>query len=893
MALGWNGERRTVKEMTDSGIRMASPRCPGAMEAIRCSVESWAEFGLSNSANVKILLAGTTVLFCSGSDILLFSSKDKRLSAVLQFDTPVTHLAFSARRYIYVLCEKGGIYCTSIPQQSRPPSPIPVVDQDPVLQRVAEDSILLKDPTIDSFLLAEDLLITVSREEATWTLGLYRVSDGSSSKPVSLRKLAEHRVSAINTAQPHRKTEVNVDGKDTWTVLSCIYPSGGASLPGDLSGSPGCFLLEPDLFTLLFGVDAALVSSPVVLLGLPDGRLCYLPLRIPTSSAPGQRAGPRVLHSLEQPVAFIGTSSVATGTGGCLPRSLVAIGQTGRVLLVTANEGGGEGKVARFSEFSIRGPVVCACHSSSHVYYSTATDLLSLKLNAPSASSSSSDQPGLPDPPTPTPISLNVCGVIAMTLASSDLTEGGAVELLALSRRGRLQKIRLPQGTTGGSVARLPSSLAGQRVKDLLAGIGNVWERASALKNTVQHRNKNLRLLNQVLNICSLMTNQKAEKQACDHQQPINCHGVTSWSCVLQNDSLMLTCTLENNSAFALEHGWSLCVHIYHMSGSFTAERENPSRTYTFPVQKLSPGQKLDVTLPLGSSHSLSLPLTVHCSLMFSMCSLGSPEDPNLPENTGIQPSSLPIRQSNCICLHLNTLTVDLLDALHFDASMSLSSVSKQPPAPLDAVHTLLDSRGTVRGDPTGQGQRSSPYSAVVKLSVELLRASLKAPGVDAGAGEPGPSVSALRWLLNGCPGARGLVEALQMPAVTGRCPAGHTARMTIKEVTLSDVSIEGPLTVLEILIESFSMATVCGLHYAVLRRIRALPRLIQTCHKPHMQLGEDHMRRAMQRAEALYKALQEALLPTALGVCPSSIRTSHRLLSIYQQLRENPMLIL
>lgn len=40
-------------------------------------------------------------------------------------------------------------------------------------------------------------------------------------------------------------------------------------------------------------------------------------------------------------------------------------------------------------------------------------------------------------------------------------------------------------------------------------------------------------------------------------------------------------------------------------------------------------------------------------------------------------------------------------------------------------------------------------------------------------------------------------------------------------QVTLSDVSIEGQLTVLEVQIESFSMATVCGLHYAVLRRIQ------------------------------------------------------------------------
>lgn len=50
------------------------------MEAIRCSVESWAEFGVTNRADVKLLLAETEVLFSTGSDVLVFSSKDKRLA---------------------------------------------------------------------------------------------------------------------------------------------------------------------------------------------------------------------------------------------------------------------------------------------------------------------------------------------------------------------------------------------------------------------------------------------------------------------------------------------------------------------------------------------------------------------------------------------------------------------------------------------------------------------------------------------------------------------------------------------------------------------------------------------------------------------------------------------
>ncbi|KAL2078292.1 hypothetical protein ACEWY4_025977 [Coilia grayii] len=866
------------------------------MEAMRCSVESWAAFGLSKRSDVKLVSAEAEVVFSTGSDeVLIFSSTEKKLWAVLQFDTPVTHLALRKRRHIYVLCENDGIYCVSFPQQSRSSAD---ENQGPILQRVTQESILLKDRAVVSFHLAGDILITVSQDEVTWRLCLYRLSEG---KSVSLRRLAEHCMSTIDTPRPHSKSVENENPGSTerHPVLSCVYPSGDASFPRDTSESPG-FLLDPVLFTLLFSVDAALVNSPVVLCGLPDGRLCYLPLLVPVTSSPELRTGLRVLHSLEQPVVFIGTAGTME-TGGHIPRSLVVIGQMGRVLQLTTNEGDAEGKVMCFNEFSVRGPVVCACTNGSHIYYSTGADLLYLKMSAASSSSSSSssssNQTGQPDSPTPLPVSLNVCRVVAMTPTSREPT-GGAVELLALSQQGRLQRIRLPQQQQQqgdrGSVSRLPSSVAGQRVKDLLAAIGNVWERASSLKSTVEHRNNSLRLLNQVLNICiTMLSNQKTEDQSCDRQQPISCSGVTNWTRVLQEESLMLTCTLQNNSGFVLERGWCLCVHVYPASGSFTSEGTNPSRTYTFPLQKLDSGHELTQTLPLGTTHSLSLPLTVYCSLMFSLCSVGSPEEPQRSENLGVQSLTITASPTDCVCLPLNTITVDALDAFRLDAAASLSSVPKQQSAPPDAIRALLASRGMEVSDRSSPAhQRSSPYTAVVKISAERLRAGLKDPGMGAEAGGQGACVAALRWLLSGCVSTERL-EGLQTPLATGHGPMGCTARITVKEVALNDVYVDGPLSVIEIHIESFSMAMVCGLHYAVLRRIQALVNGSRKSQDSRVQLREENLRQAIQRAEALHKALQEALAPTSLGISISSPSTSHKLLTIYQQLRDNPLLIL
>ncbi|XP_063077161.1 Fanconi anemia core complex-associated protein 100 [Engraulis encrasicolus] len=892
------------------------------MEGMRCSVESWAAFGLLKTSDVKLILAETEVVFSTGRDeVLIFSGTEKRVQDVLQFDSPVSHLTLCKRRLIYALCENDGVYCVSFPQQSRSVTE----DEDPIVHRVTEESILLRDKTVVSFYIIDDILITVSQDTAQWRLCLYRTTDG---KHVSLRKLAEHRISSIYTDVPQRNSK-SVEHKDAGSsvrhpVLTCVYPSGGASFAGDTSRSPD-YLLDPVLFSLLFSVDAALLNSPVVLCGLPDGRVCYLPLLLPVTTAASspeeQRTALRVLHSLEQPIAFIGTA-VATETGGGVPRSLVVIGQTGRVLQLTANEHEGEGKMTGFNEFRVRGPVVCACTNGSHVYYSTGSDLLALKMSvsSPSSSSSSSNQTGPPDSLTPLPVSLKVSRVIAMTPTSGDPTTEDGVELLALTQHGKLQKIRVPQlqqqpgqGGDRGSAPRMPASVAGQRVKDLLAGIGNVWERASALKNSVEQRNSSLKLLNQVLNISiAMLSNQKTEDQSCDGQQPIRCRGVTSWTRVLQEESLMLTCTLENNSGFVLERGWFLCIHVHPASSSPAAETKNPSRTYTFPLQKLETGREASQTLPLGTTKSLSLPLTVYCSLMFSTCSIGSPEEPQFKglENTGLvqqRPSTLTALtpSKDCVCLPLNTLTVDALDAFQLDTAASVTStVSRQQLSTTatmspDPIHALLVSRGMeVDGDLSKvRDQRSQPYAAVVKISAECLRARLKDIGSSAAPETRGqePCLAALRWLLSGdgVRTERGLLEPLQTPMVMGHGPTGCSAKISVKEVTMSDVYVSGPLSVLEVHIESFSLEMVCGLHHAVLQRIQSLVNGCRRSQEPHVRLREESLRQAVQRAEALHKALQEALAPTALGISSTSHNTTHKLLSIYQQLRDNPLLVL
>ncbi|XP_064473298.1 uncharacterized protein LOC135387975 [Ornithodoros turicata] len=87
-------------------------------------------------------------------------------------------------------------------------------------------------------------------------------------------------------------------------------------------GSPEESGLPRASFVRLFGA----VPSPVLVLGLPDGRVASLPLL--------RNAEPRLLFRLRQPVAAIFAASLDSDTGSKVP-ALIALGQEGQVTAMT------------------------------------------------------------------------------------------------------------------------------------------------------------------------------------------------------------------------------------------------------------------------------------------------------------------------------------------------------------------------------------------------------------------------------------------------------------------------------------------------------------------------------------------------------------------------------
>uniref|UniRef100_A0A3Q1ID42 FA core complex associated protein 100 n=1 Tax=Anabas testudineus TaxID=64144 RepID=A0A3Q1ID42_ANATE len=823
----------------------------------RCVVETWAEFGLSGtSCSPRVAFdCGTDVFLCTGSDeVYLFNTQERKLTAVLQFPGPVSDLAESHdKQFLYVCCSTG-VYCVSVPlllSSSRVNA-----SSSPTELKISSEFLVVGEEGALSLLLVGSLLLIVSQRDTSWLLSLYKTpKQTQSSSYEMLSSFSVPLVSAVahgeelNIQLRRRPVLICVySGHATTTSLSCTFPK-EATLTNH-------FHLEPVLFKLLFGIDAALTKSPVVLCGLPDGRLCFLPLLLPGSRF-------QVLHSLEQPVVLVG-ASVVMEMGSGHAQCLLAVGEQGRVLLIKTDKGGPEGdcSTAGFTEVCVPGPVVCGYVDKHHLYYSTGSDLLLLDLSDGShgkegqeRNEETSSKSGVA---LQNPTSLNVCRVIG--LAKPTQSAAGEVQLLGLSVRGQLQRITLPAGRDDSRLSELPSTQMGRGVKDLLSAIGDVCERASMLKVSIKSKNQILRHLNQVLNISFLLTaSKKNEEHFPIQKKPIKCHAITRWSRLLQKDSLHLMCVLDNSSPYILEQGWTLSITVCPLSCSPSVGGESSSTNFSFPFENLHPGETLEVCLPLAAAGDTSFPMTVNCSLIFSLTALL--EEKELVSFTGLK--------SRSIILPLNTLTVDWLHVLQVNSPTAShkSATFQSNNVTAGTVRAFLSSNqhrciGRGAGGVRVSKHKEEQYSASLHVTPELLRDTLvlKSSGLDPQGlklDPPNLSICLLNWLLS--------------------------------EYKTALSSLFG----LQVRIDSTSIAAVCGLHHAVLHRMHPSAFWSSLDLKTILVFFLFLSFFLLLSFQRLLQQIQQSQISEAFGVGVSAGQMSPALLSVYRELRENPLVII
>ncbi|XP_061471717.1 Fanconi anemia core complex-associated protein 100 [Rhineura floridana] len=853
----------------------------------------------------RVLCHENQIYLSNGTEfVYVYNQEGRLMKAVYRFPDQVWHVELlPVHQQLYILCAGVGIYCVSLDYQSRLAKRTDGEENDcfSSVLPMGSGACTFPDAAICTFTLLNDVLVTLSQVQGKWCMNLHKLPG-----PEDGENLPHQPISHVNIT-----TSTNNDGDMSLAhflpVLCCATSPSTTNHKESLRHSGG-FVLEEPLFSLLFGIDAAMLDSPMILCGFPDGQLCSVPLKAVSSLDNHSREDSpvKILHHLEEPVVFIGALRTerrspdaeelpAYGDLGC--DCVVALGHYGKMVAIKAAQGE-EVKVPELREYYLQGPVLCAaCSGGSRMYYSTHSDIYAVDLDSNTLEAEKVEDSAGTLPSALSPASLSICSVVALSLSSRE--SEGESELLALSAKGRLMTCGLcsPDDT---QPFKMNPDKAGQRIKELLSGIGHVSERVSSLKKAVDQKNRALTCLNQVMNVsAALLSSQNGQK-------PITCTIAAHWSHLLVQDTLTVSCILENSSECSLERGWTFCVQLFASSCDFEEDSSDSATTYTFPIDQLLPGNKTEVTLPLGPTEGskLELPFTVSCSLYYSLREiLGTvSESTELLDDLLSDDSSGLSPDREGICLPLREVTIDLLQCLRLHGGSGVSEATQPAaaiPLPVDPLDTFLkvsqmqpDLESTAgskelvarAASPLGEAYLA-PSVASIKVSSELLRTALKDFCADISL-----CCAVLRWLL----AENAAVDVLQSQdaaAVRGLAPNGGDVQLNIREVAVSDLSPSGPIQAVEIIIQSSSLANMCQLHHAVVRRIQTLilEQAAEDSSPPDVRMQYLHQIQA--NHEMLLKEAQS--LQERLSLGNDSDATVQKLLHVYQQLRDPSLIVL
>ncbi|XP_025892661.1 Fanconi anemia core complex-associated protein 100 [Nothoprocta perdicaria] len=837
----------------------------------------------------RVLCHDSEVYLSNGSEFLyVYDQEGKELKAVYKCPEQVWHVELLPDpKQLFILCAHSGIYCVSLEEPGRlmeqTDSDGQEGDRPSGVFPVASEACVFPDPALCTFTLLNSFVVTLSQAQGQWWLKLHELPRAEQ-QGAGYRQLSELALGA----------EAGADAAARSLPVLCCASAPGAAGSGERLWCSGGFVLEEPLFSLLFGVDAAVLESPMILCGFPDGQLCSVPLKA-LSSPPGQEPPVKLLHHLEEPIVFIGAlrterraaeeEEEEQPAGGC--DCVVAVGHSGKMVAVKADERAAAA-VPELREYGLRGPVLCAaCGSGSRMYYSTPSDIAAVDLECAGEASDGEDAEGAAGvlPPVLSPASLSICSVVALSL-SSRASEGES-ELLALSAKGRLVSCDLCSAEEAPATSLTPAE-AGRRIKELLSGIGNTSERVSFLKKAVDQKNRALASLNQVMNVSAALLSSQ------DGHKPIACTVTANWSCLLLQDTVTISCVLENCSEYSLEQGWTLCVQLLASPCALEEDSVDSGTTFTFPIDQLLPGNKRELTLPLGSAADtkLDLPLTISCALYYSLRDIlgsgcDSPEalDDFFPDDS---PILSPDREG--ICLPLSECTIDMLQCLRLESGPrgpEAPALAPAPPAAPEPVETFLQVAREQTEPSTGKDGEPGdgdlpPSAASIRVSSELLKNALK----NSGSGVP-LSCATLRWLLADNAAAEALRGA-EVAAVRGAAPRGGEVQLRVREVSMNDLSPAGPIQAVEILMESPSLADMCRVHHAVIRRIQALvlEQAAQGSGPPDLRM--QYLRQIQANHEMLLKEAQALRERPPRGEDGAA---AEKLLHVYRQLR-NPSLV-
>ena len=243
----------------------------------------------------------------------------------------------------------------------QPDASQPLADGDGCQQvlDVTLDKTVLSVIGVRRVLTVDDNIIILVAVQHGWVIEVYereQVSCGRGKLPV--QPIYQHFIADDNSTS---STSARMHG--------CLL-AGSASAKTYDKNKHFCSV-DANLFQALFGEDARLLESPVLLISTPDGAVYSVPLM-----RGSRKQEPHLVCHLQEPVADVisfSEDAASSGANSCL----IFVGNRGRVISATA---GRQDKTARFTECTIAGPVHCLTVHNRHLVYSTRKQLCYVPL---------------------------------------------------------------------------------------------------------------------------------------------------------------------------------------------------------------------------------------------------------------------------------------------------------------------------------------------------------------------------------------------------------------------------------------------------------------------------------------------------------------------------------
>ena len=527
------------------------------------------------------------------------------------------------------------------------------------------DSAVLYQPGLITFLSTDDKILCFTATDCSCVLSEFcrTSSDDGDPDQISYSALPAFKTTLEMSLliTPTNGSECCYNYSPCKLQLCFVQPSNVCNVP--------CFssvTICRSFFNKLFGSEASLLDSPVILFGGEDGQICFFPINGFTSSGTSSccqalrdgGASPlplRLLYHLEQEVSAILVAKVncqdhqspnrypypandnersdplSDKSNSYDSNAVVLVGKLNKIVIVsesTFKSCKGSSNAVEFAEHTILGPVMCCCLNSNGdtLLHSTGKEIFITKLSIFHDGEDNKSAPvtlnsiSLPIP--------NICAVCCEPGKKSRATEVKKQDkIIALTIGGKLISFCLPGVENGIScgASNISSQVAGQKVKDFLCEIESQSESLAKVNTTIEIEDKILKELNIIINIaCELIGNMrelsgtKFKKERTQDISSVSCIFTPNVIChdSIRNCTVNLHCRVANQGHLPLSSCWSLMVQI---EGKQAWLQKDGGEPYTIgrsvPIQSLDGGSAFTLDIPLSKCLSSSFYIVAEAHL--------------------------------------------------------------------------------------------------------------------------------------------------------------------------------------------------------------------------------------------------------------------------------------